>query len=71
MRMLGRPSLNAPIPLLAASDQNGELQTASIGENGLLVLLQPLSGLVTLLQTPFVELLRQEQPEDWAFTWRA
>ena len=34
------PSLNAPIPLLAASDQNGELQDlASLtGENGLLVL---------------------------------
>ena len=33
-------SLNAPIPLLAASDQNGELQDiASLtGENGLLVL---------------------------------
>ena len=34
------PSLNASIPLLAASDQNGELQDiASLtGENGLLVL---------------------------------
>ena len=34
------PSLNAPIPLLAASDHNGELQDiASLtGENGLLVL---------------------------------
>ena len=34
------PGLNVPIPLLAASDQNGELQDlASLtGENGLLVL---------------------------------
>ena len=39
MRLLGDPVL-APIPLLAASDQNGELQDlASLtGENGLLVL---------------------------------